>query len=334
MARLPMNPGLSIGELAEITGGLLQLAQMPPLGGPYEPISQIQTDLQHVQPGDVFWTGASGPLGDEMHAEQALMRGALGVVVSDRFIEPWAGRFSLHLDDPLDSAEQLVRTLRRHAETAWYVTRLPRPGWLEQSFMTLIGSLKPGCQLTRLKTSRSLAPSLLPYLLDPNPRLLVLDSDENFCFSEISDLCRPDILCITRTRNERAADSLAGELVSLAADESTGLRTRKLQVNWEASNKRFENIGLKDVDAAQGTDARQARNHPTRSGSNLPTQAEWRLRAAGDVDVSQEGSITCLAAPLEDPRDWADLISVVELARLMGAELADVRHYLKSAVVA
>ena len=104
---------LCIGDLAEIIGGQLVLASLPPLAGPYEPVRRIVVESREVRSGDVYW-GLAAPGYDGSHlAEDALLRGAFGVVVSGRHIEPWAGRFSILVPDANRALVELGRCLPR-----------------------------------------------------------------------------------------------------------------------------------------------------------------------------------------------------------------------------
>ena len=104
---------LCIGDLAEIIGGQLVLASLPPLAGPYEPVRRIVVESREVRAGDVYW-GLTAPGYDGSHlAEDALLRGAFGVVVSGRHIEPWAGRFSILVPDANQALVELAQCLPR-----------------------------------------------------------------------------------------------------------------------------------------------------------------------------------------------------------------------------
>ena len=105
---------LCIRDLAAIIGGSLQLGSMPPLGGELEPICRVVTDTRHVKPGDVFW-GLAGERSDgSLMAEDAFARGALGVVVAGRHVEPWAGKFTIRVADVNKAFGRLTRWMRRH----------------------------------------------------------------------------------------------------------------------------------------------------------------------------------------------------------------------------
>lgn len=90
---------LSIGELATAVHGKLCLGSLPPLAGQFEPVRRIVVESRRVQQGDVFWALAVPGLDGAHTAEDALLRGALGVVVSGRHVEPWAGRFCIQVPD-------------------------------------------------------------------------------------------------------------------------------------------------------------------------------------------------------------------------------------------
>ena len=110
----PVASELCVGELAQIVGGQLRLASMPPLGGELEPLGRFVSEDQPIGPGDVVFVGlgrrdcGSRSMPDEFYA-----RGALGVVISGRQVEPWAGRFSLCVDDTPRALARLARWTRR-----------------------------------------------------------------------------------------------------------------------------------------------------------------------------------------------------------------------------
>src|SRR4030095_5639526 len=92
---------LPLAQLRDITGGLLRMAAMPPRHGETTHVGPIVTDSRRVQSDMVFW-GLRGPRFDgSCFAEDALVRGASGVVVAERDVEPWAGRWSLRVKDSL-----------------------------------------------------------------------------------------------------------------------------------------------------------------------------------------------------------------------------------------
>lgn len=117
---------LSIAELQRVTGGELQLGLMPPFAGKLEPIRRAIVDSTAARPGDVFWAIAAPGYDGARYAEEAFTRGALGVVVSTRHVEPWAGKFTLRVTDAnaalskLIEHEKLKRTARRCKPLAYH----------------------------------------------------------------------------------------------------------------------------------------------------------------------------------------------------------------------
>lgn len=110
---------LCIAELHGVIGGDIQLGLMPPLAGKLEPIRRVVVDSAAARPGDVFWALVGPGYEGSRMAEEAFARGALGVVTSTRYIEPWAGKFSVRVADAnealckLAAHEQLKPVPRR-----------------------------------------------------------------------------------------------------------------------------------------------------------------------------------------------------------------------------
>jgi UDP-N-acetylmuramyl pentapeptide synthase len=107
---------LSVGDLVDIIGGFLRLADMPPRDGDMTPIERIVTDPRHVQAGDVYWAIPAAPDADCRGAQtdaacEALMRGAAGVVSKHR-VEPFAGRWAIEVADPLVALWELAHWRR------------------------------------------------------------------------------------------------------------------------------------------------------------------------------------------------------------------------------
>src|SRR5438552_13903810 len=98
---------LCLIDLAELTGGRLHLATMPPIDGVLARLGRIVLSLDAVDQSDVFWPLARRP-GD---IEMAFLQGASGVVSSSRRIEPWPGRFCLQVIDPLAALRLLIDRL-------------------------------------------------------------------------------------------------------------------------------------------------------------------------------------------------------------------------------
>jgi UDP-N-acetylmuramyl tripeptide synthase len=115
---------LCIEDLNRIVGGDVALGLMPPLAGRLEPIRRLVVDSSVARPGDVYWALCGPGFDGAMTAEEAYARGALGVVVSSRQVEPWAGKFALrvantnHALTVLAEYEQVRRSARRQRPLA------------------------------------------------------------------------------------------------------------------------------------------------------------------------------------------------------------------------
>jgi UDP-N-acetylmuramoyl-tripeptide--D-alanyl-D-alanine ligase len=105
--------GYCIEQLAEIVGGRLRLADMPPLGGLWEPTGRVVVGLSAVREGDVLLALPDCIASNPCCADLAFSRGALGVIAAGRSIEPWAGKFSIQVDDAGWALWTLARAARQ-----------------------------------------------------------------------------------------------------------------------------------------------------------------------------------------------------------------------------
>jgi len=99
---------ICLGQLQEVVGGKLHAGSMPPRDQELVSINRIVTDSRRVEQGDLF-LGLNGPNHDGANfADEAFARGAVGVLVSERSIEPWAGGFTLQVPDTTLALWQLA----------------------------------------------------------------------------------------------------------------------------------------------------------------------------------------------------------------------------------
>jgi UDP-N-acetylmuramyl pentapeptide synthase len=144
------NP-LCIRELTEIVGGRLMLGSMPPLGGEQEPLGRLVSDDQLVRGGDVVFVGA----GTSCVADLLYAQGALGVVVGGRHVEPWAGRFSLRVDDVPRALGRLATWARRQfTGTVVAVIEPHANGRITTLIDRVLATQHPGLILTRFEAGR------------------------------------------------------------------------------------------------------------------------------------------------------------------------------------
>ena len=99
-------------DLANLTGGQLHLAAMPPLDGVLARFGRILLSPDRIAENDVFWQLIYRP-GD---IETAFFRGAFGVVFSGRSIEPWPGRFCLQVDDSIAALRRFLEQIEPQEE--------------------------------------------------------------------------------------------------------------------------------------------------------------------------------------------------------------------------
>jgi UDP-N-acetylmuramoyl-tripeptide--D-alanyl-D-alanine ligase len=105
--------GVTIKQLHEITGGRLRLATLPPRGGELARVRHVVIDSRQARRGDVFWGLVGTHLDGSHFATEAYARGAEGVVVGRKYVQPWPGCWSLEVDDSLKALEQLAAWNRR-----------------------------------------------------------------------------------------------------------------------------------------------------------------------------------------------------------------------------
>jgi hypothetical protein len=187
--------GLTSGKLAEILQGQLTLGTMPPLGGEWEPVHRVVFESSSVERGDVYWDVANHV--SSPHAtgvvEEAFARGAAGVA-SCRYIEPWAGAFSVQLADPHHALERLaqwviIRSKRRRILVVdavdGFVTRLLQ--------VLVIGDRAPcpcmTCEEVAMQTIRG--------GLSAHWDLICVPATAEEHLGRISDLCAPRVAVIT-----------------------------------------------------------------------------------------------------------------------------------------
>ncbi len=191
---------LTLAQLRDVTCGRLRLAAMPPCHGDLAHVGPIVTDSRRVQSEMVFW-GLAGPRFDgNCFAEDALVRGASGVVVAGRDVAPWPGRWSLRVDDSLKALWDLA---------AWH-----RDQFTGQT-IAVTGSV--GKTTTRLmidtvlrsKFAGSTSPQNYNNFIGLPLSLLRLESDHQYAalelgasapgeIAKLARLCRPRISVITR----------------------------------------------------------------------------------------------------------------------------------------
>ena len=104
---------LTVQQLHEIVGGRLRLASLPPRHGELARVRDVVTDSRQIRNGEVFW-GLPGTRFDGSHfAGEAYARGAEGVVVGQKYVQPSPGCWSLEVADAQTALEELAAWNRR-----------------------------------------------------------------------------------------------------------------------------------------------------------------------------------------------------------------------------
>ena len=117
---------LSVRDLATITAGRIHLADLPPLLGVRELITSIHFTLNSLPPGSLFWDLPPDGSTDALQAELSFMQGASGLLLDNRDVEPWAGRYTLRVSNTHLALRHLAAYLRdRRCSRVIAVT--PRP---------------------------------------------------------------------------------------------------------------------------------------------------------------------------------------------------------------
>ena len=288
--------GLTSGKLAEIVQGPLTLGTMPPLGGEWEPVRRVVFESATVDRGDVYWDlsnctsvpGASGV------AEEAFARGAVGVV-SSRYIEPWAGAFSIQIADAHHALERLahwviVRSRRRR------ILVLDAPGGFLPNLLQLLihGEVTPRPCLTADEVAMQTIRGGLTAQWD----LVSVPVTTEEHLGRISDLCAPRVAVITSAAAGRMdlpalLDALPRGGVALLSSDDAQLpflqttSTNIVRMSAEADDQHSElKLGVL-IGNQLGFRARQV------------AEAYQKLREAPQMlEVNTETTKTCKAPPL------------------------------------
>lgn len=230
-ARLPeswttMNE-LCLQEVCDIVGGRLRLGAMPPIDGELASFGQSVLDVEQVTAGDVFW---ELPNIERMNqggcAQQAFARGAVGAVVSRRGVEPWAGGFTIEVEDTAWALWQLARCVREDFQGTVIASANRGLGAIETAMIdhvlgqrwsgprsqsTVADPIELALQLTRLSGGADYG-------------LFAMTAEQESEIPVFSHLCSPEIAVINGltiehdVRGSNGSDIAAAWLQSLATD--------------------------------------------------------------------------------------------------------------------
>ena len=211
-----MEP-IGCGELAELIEGTLRFAQMPPLGGAWEPIGRVTTCCESISEGDVYWAVETEHQGAR-RLREAFCRGARGAVCQSPEAPAFDGSFLVTVDDAIDTLCQFASWRRSHYEGKLAVVgpslgagdlsgvfqvlgcdngAQDRPGATDQSLpqatLESVGGLnQQACQIHGICS----AADSLTALSNRELSVFSLAPESLSEFDEISHLCCPHVICI------------------------------------------------------------------------------------------------------------------------------------------
>jgi len=191
---------LLLSDLDRLVGGRLRFGKMPPIHGSSTPLGRVVTDSRKVEPGDVFW-GLAGQRHDGSEfAEEALARGASGVVVAGRIVQPWAGRWSLEVPDTQLALWELASYCRgRFPGRVVAVTGSVGKTTTRQMIHRVLSSRFQGTASPKnYNTHIGLPLSMLNWSLDDDFAVVELGATGRGEIESLAKLCRPHVGVITR----------------------------------------------------------------------------------------------------------------------------------------
>ena len=191
---------LCIRDLTELTGGVLQLGTLPPLAGALEPIGEIRLQHEAITRGDVYWPRATHHHAAEMYAEAAYMQGALGVIVAERILEPWAGTFCLQVDDVHAAMLRLGIAMRRQFCGRVISLLSDEQATLCALCHAILGEeLQGSCSDTHVNDPTATAFEIVNLNASNDYALFAQPFFSHSQKDGYSHLCSPDVAVITRT---------------------------------------------------------------------------------------------------------------------------------------
>jgi UDP-N-acetylmuramoyl-tripeptide--D-alanyl-D-alanine ligase len=222
---------LTLHKLHGIVGGRLRLATLAPRHGEDTRVEHVVTDSRQVQQDDVFW-GLSGTRFDGgSFAEEAYSRGATGVVVGGKYVQPPPGCWSLQVDDGQKSLDGLARWNRqRFAGRVVAVTGSVGKTTARNMIRAVLGTRFEGCSSPKNFNNHVGLP-LSMLAIEPEHDFAVLELAASAAgeISRLAALCQPHVGVITR-----AGDAHLGGFGSIdaVAEAKSELLRAILENGW------------------------------------------------------------------------------------------------------
>ena len=240
---------ITLEKLNQIVGGKLRLATLPARHESLSLVGRVVTDSRQVQPGDVFWGMPGTRFDGSGFATDAFARGAVGVVVGQRYVQPWPKCWSLEVPDALQALQQLAAWNRDRFEgRVVAVTGSVGKTTTRQMIHSVLGSRWTGTSSPKNYNNHVGVP-LSMLAMEPTDDFSVLELAASAPgeIASLTKLSRPQIGVITRIGAAHldgfgSLDGIAAskcELIAglphdgwaiLAGDD---LRLRKLAAGWQ-----------------------------------------------------------------------------------------------------
>ena len=197
-------------DITDVVGGQLRLGCLPPLDGELQPIHRIVTDSRDVRPGDLFWAVNILDNCGANFAELAFSRGASGVVVSGRRVEPWAGKFCVEVDDAYQALQRLGFWAREmFTGTLVLVANQTGEAGLRQEIDSVLRKNFTGKSLKAAShTTEDLALALLQLPFQDHYGVLEVDVCDGSQLSNVAATCQPDVLLLSSRGEGRQSISV------------------------------------------------------------------------------------------------------------------------------
>ncbi len=212
---------LRLQKLHEIVGGRLRLATLPPRHGEDAPVEHVVTDSRHVNKGDVFWGLTGTRFEGGSFAEEAYARGAAGVVVGGKYVQPWPGCWSLQVEDGQKSLDELARWNRlRFAGRLVAVTGSVGKTTARNMIRAVLGTRFNGCSSPKNFNNHVGVP-LSMLTIEPEHDFAVLELAASAAgeISRLATLCQPQVGVITRVGDAHLGGFGSVEAVAEAKTE-------------------------------------------------------------------------------------------------------------------
>ena len=204
-----------VRDIVEIVGGEVRLGSLPPLDGEMQPVDRIVTDCRHVRPGDVFWAASNSGNHGADFAELAFSRGATGVVVSGRRVEPWAGKFCIQVGDTDEALRRLGAWARDMFGGSLILVANPTgEAGLRKEIDAVLRRDFNGKSLRAASHAPSdLAIAMLQLSFRQNYGILEVDVNSSTRLAEVAAACSPDIVVLPAGRGPVPGYRLASKVL-------------------------------------------------------------------------------------------------------------------------